>query len=121
MEKLNVFLQKNGHGIVTIMVVVVSLCIAGTGIAELGEPPESAPWYVQTIKYILLQFPDINGWFAAVMLFIMSVLRGLAHAFMFIADKTETKTDDKIALALSKYMRWVGAVVGWFGLGTPKK
>jgi hypothetical protein len=121
MEKLVRNIEKNGHTIITLTALTVFMFTTGTAIAELPEPPEDAPWYVTTIKYILMQFPDVNGWFAAVMLMIMSILRGLADAFMFIAKKTETKKDDAIAHYLAKLMRWAGAVIGWFGLGTPKK
>lgn len=122
MEKLERFIEKNGHSIITISFVwMVFLSVSGIMLADIPEPPEDIPWFMKSISFILGQFPEINGWFAAIMLFMMSFLRGLADIFMFIASKTETKTDDRIAQQISVVLRWIGKIIGWFGLGTPKR
>lgn len=94
---------------------------ADMALADLGEPPVDAPWYGEMIGRLLENFPEVNGWFAAVMLFLMGLIRGVADLLGFIATKTETKKDDEIAAMIGKISRWASAIIGWFGLGAPKK
>lgn len=82
-------------------------------------PPDKLPWYGEIVKYALGHFPEINGWFAAVMVFMMGSFRAVSELLGFIAAKTENKTDDQIAKYLSDALRWISAIVGWFGLGKP--
>ena len=121
MEALTRCIRKNGNFLLLNSFIIALLFVAGVGVCEIPEPPELAPWYIKAVMYILMQFPDVNGWFAASMFFIMTLLRGLSEAFLFIAKKTETKKDDIIAKELVKLMRWASTIIGWFGLGTPKK
>lgn len=103
-----------------ILTIILIFFIPTFALGEIPEPPEDLPWWGSMLTYALNQFPEINAWFAAAMLAIMSILRASASFLMFIASKTETKADDDIAQLLSKFTRWVGAVIGWFGLGKPK-
>lgn len=109
------------NGFILLTLVVFLSIFSPELIAQWTEPPEDAPWYVSTLKYILAQFPTINGWFAAAMIFIMSALRALSSLLNFIAAKTETTRDDEIAAWFSKALRWISAIVGWFGIGTSPK
>ena len=112
---------KNGHSIISVLLIAFVALLSPELLAQWTEPPEDAPWFVRTLTYILSQFPDINAWFAASMLFFMSALRAISGFLHFIAAKTETKKDDEIAAWFSKALRWVGAIIGWFGVGSSKK
>ena len=126
MEKLKSFTRENIS--LLIFVGLLTACgdlsyadVALADVIEFAEPPESAPWYVTTMRYVISQFPILNGWLAAAMIFMMSLLRGLAELLTFIASKTETKRDDEIAALFTKILRWLSAISAWFGLGAPKK
>ena len=103
----------------TILVVSISTYVFAAG--GLPEPPAESPWFVGMIEWIMGRVPELNAWFAATMLFLMALLRGLSEFFTFISKKTETKTDDMIAQYLTTLLKWASAIIGWFGLGSPKK
>lgn len=101
---------------------VAFLITANLGFAfDLQDPPDHAPWYLDFANKLIDHFPQVDAWFGAFMVFAMSILRALAELLSFIASKTESKTHGQIAQALCKIARWVAAIVGWFGLGAPKK
>lgn len=111
--------------VVLIAMVFLAACggSAGEGVEQIqGIPdvPDSAPWFMSMFSYVLAQFPGFNTWFAASMMFVMAILRALSELLHFIAARTATKTDDEIAEALTKILDWAGAVIGWFGLGSPQ-
>ena len=89
-------------------------------VATIPLPPEAMPWYGVAVQKFMQNFPDINGWFMAVMGFLMVALRAAAELLSFIAAKTETKTDDRIAKEVHRLFLWASKFVGWFGAGAPK-
>ncbi len=97
-----------------------SIALGESGIPEIPDVPDSAPWWLSMFTFVIKQFPEFNGWFAAAMIFIMAGLRSASELLNFIAKKTETKTDDEIARQLTKVIKWISAIIGWFGLGKPK-
>jgi hypothetical protein len=112
---------------VIFMLGLLALAACGGGSTEgveqiqgIPDVPNSAPWFMSMFSYVLAQFPGVNTWFAASMMFVMAILRALAELLHFIAARTATKTDDQIAEALTKILDWAGAIIGWFGLGAPK-
>jgi len=108
--------------VVTFIVFILSSYALGEGtITEIPDVPDSAPWWLSMFTFAMAQFPQFNAWFAAAMFFVMAGLRAASELLNFIAKQTETKTDDKIAKELTKIIRWISAIIGWFGLGKPKK
>ena len=89
------------------------LFASGSGIEE--------PWFTGILKNILGHFPELNMWFASVMVFLMTALRALSELLFFISRKTETTADDDIAQLVAKALNFVATVVGWFGLGSTRK
>jgi hypothetical protein len=110
---------KNGHAILASFLFVVATLAFGQD--AIPEPPSAAPWYIEFLKNLLGQFPEVNGWIGAILIFLMSLMRGVAEIFAFIAAKTESKKDDEWALIVAKIARWASSIIGWFGLGSPKK
>jgi hypothetical protein len=88
---------------------------------EIPDVPATMPWYGDFIKSVLSNFPEASAWFATIMLFLMSTFRGVAELLTAISKKTASKSDDKLALSVSKIAGWLAAIVGWFGIGAPKK
>lgn len=108
--------------LITFVMFFASSYLLGEGtISEIPDVPDSAPWWLSMFTFAMKQFPEFNIWFAAAMFFVMSGLRAASELLNFIARQTETKTDDKIAKELAKVVKWVSAIIGWFGLGKPKK
>lgn len=95
-------------------------CASGVDSGPIPDPPATPPWYIDFIRNVLVNFPDINGWFMAAMLFIMGVLRALAEFLKFIADKAGSK-DSEFAHQIGKVLSWISAIAAWFGVGTIKK
>lgn len=107
--------------LITFVTFFLSAYAFGEGqISEIPDVPDSAPWWLSMFTFAIKQFPELNGWFAAAMFFIMAFLRGLSELLNFIAKKTESTVDDEIAKQLAKIVKWVSAIIGWFGLGKPK-
>jgi phosphatidylglycerophosphatase A len=105
----------------TIGIFFLSTFAFGEGqISEIPDVPDVAPWWLSMFTFALKQFPAFNAWFAAAMMFVMAGLRALSELLNFIAKKTATKTDDEMASALVKILKWVAAIIGWFGLGKPR-
>lgn len=112
-----------------VVVVGITLCaeiVLATDVAPdpahmIPEPPATMPWWGGAIKSLMDQFPDVNGWFVATMVFLMAVMRAVSELLLFVAEKTDTKTDDKWAAILAKSTRWLAAISGWFGVGKSKK
>jgi len=84
-------------------------------------PPEEAPWWTGGLKTLLGTFPEINAWLVAVLVFFNGLSRVLAEGLMFVAQKTDTKKDDRWASILQRVSLWFATLLGWFSLGTPKK
>ncbi len=94
---------------------------ASTDLAsKIPEPPENAPWWLSMVTDLMGNFPDVNGWLIAVLLFLSVGLRATAELLGFIALKTDTDKDDKAAATLAKAALWSGSLLGWFGGGKPK-
>ena len=97
---------------------------ATVAVVDLAEkiplPPEQAPWWVEMGSNFLGQFPEVNGWIVAILLFLSVGLRASAELLLFISTKTENTWDNKLAATLSKSTAWAAAVLGWFGGGKPK-
>ena len=102
------------------MIIFVSAMSAAVALgAEPGEIDK--PWFIGVLNMILNQFPEINIWLGSIMVFIMSALRALSELLFFISRKTESTSDDDIARMLAKALEYIGTVIGWFGLGAPKR
>lgn len=100
--------------------ILLVLCISSVALA-FPEPPDGKPWYLYIFKSMMKNFPEMNAWFGAAMVFLMGLFRSLSELLLFISKKTETKTDDKLAATFAKIVRWLGKIIGWFGLGKSKK
>lgn len=96
---------------------MVSAVALGQDPAPVADVP---PWYVTALAPLLGAFPEINGWFVAVALALMSFLRGLAEALAFIAAKTPSTKDDELAAKAKSALAMLAKIVGWFGVGSPK-
>ena len=96
--------------------------ILSASVAFGVEPGDlEKPWFIGVLKMILGQFPEINIWLGSIMVFVMSALRALSELLFFISRKTESTSDDDIAKMLAKALEYIGTVIGWFGIGAPKK
>lgn len=96
---------------------------ATTQVVSLAEkipaPPEVMPWWFGMATDLMGQFPDVNGWLIAVMMFLSVVLRASAELMGFIANKTASKADDQAHGVLTKAAAWTASLLGWFGGGKP--
>lgn len=108
--------------VMILFIVYIQPVFADTGVidASIPLPPNELPWYGAAIAEALKTMPDINSWFLMIMGFLMASLRAIAELLGFIALKTESKKDDRIALEINRLSLWAAKIVGWFGVGTPK-
>lgn len=87
---------------------------------NLPAPPAEAPWWFGLVTEMMGNFPEVNGWLLAVMVFMSVVLRATADLLGFVSVKTQGKGDDKAYQLVSKAALWAGVVLGWFGGGKSK-
>ena len=100
---------------------LIAMVLASPLAFGIIDPPEVAPWYVTSISFVMNQFPEINAWLGAVLMFVMGLMRSLSAFMLFIAAKTENKKGGNAATQVSKIVKWLACIIGWFGLGNTKK
>ena len=93
-----------------------------TGIVEVlpEPPPVKMPWWFELIRENIDSYPTIAGWLFSMLAGINFLLRGISEILGFVAQKTESKKDDKVFAIVHKSSYWVGLIAGWFGVGKPR-
>lgn len=83
---------------------------------------DAAPFFLRFIERFLS--PLAMGWVSvigSVCFGIMVSARAISEVLALFADKTKTDIDNKAILVLNKLFTLSSKIVGWFGVGYPKK
>lgn len=79
-----------------------------------------APWWFKMIADNINNYPTLAAWMFAILTGVNTIFRGLSELLGFVAEKTATKTDDKIYSYVHSASLVTGTLLGWFGVGKPK-
>lgn len=58
--------------------------------------------------------------FIAAVAAVLVALRAVSEALLAISRLTENTTDDKLARGFAEFVRKLGRLLGWFGIGNQK-
>jgi len=106
-------------------VLTMTIVMAGSLFAQdagtLPPPPEDAPFWVLLVGKLVGAIPEVNMWLAAVLGLFMGLCRAVAEFLAWLAPRTDWEGDNRALAFLRWAMLWISAVIGWFGLGSPKQ
>ncbi len=70
---------------------------------------------------LLEKHPEVLVWAVGLLTSVMLICRGLAELLLLFAHSTKTEIDNKILAFVQKTAEVCAKILGWFGLGYPKK
>ena len=108
-----------------LLLLTIGLMACGTLFAQeagaMPPPPGDAPFWLKLVAKLIGSIPEVNLWLAAVIALGMGICRALGEFLAWLAPRTDTDVDDKLKGCLSWVLLWLSAIVGWFGLGSPRQ